>query len=156
MFSESLNKDIYDMASATNKTNGLPTYRRETKDDASKWARKAAFIISPQDLDEKTARRALGIALKGKAFDWFMDTVQRNPDMTVEHLFKSHESRFLSGIKENEIAQRFLTEEIPKTAENFFDLLKDGRCLVDLGYVSARTVADQVKSGLRYGKQNPG
>jgi hypothetical protein len=64
--------------------------------------------------------------------------------MTVNQILKNLKDRFLSGTKMSEIVQRFLSEEIPNSLENFFDMLKDGRYLIDVSYMSARTVADQV------------
>lgn len=51
--------------------------------------------------------------------------------MATEQILKELERRFLSESKEHEITQRFLSNEVPITAENFFEMIKYGRTLVD-------------------------
>lgn len=133
------------MATSSVKNNGiLPLFRGEPKEDAKEWTRKAGFVIKLQELDEKSALKAIGMSLIGKAFDWFIDTVEKNPGVSYIQILQELEFRFLSGVKDNEIAQRFLTSEIPATAEDFFEMIKDGRVLADNQYMSIRAVAENI------------
>lgn len=92
----------------------------------------------------KAAKRAIGTALSGKTFDWFMNTIQKIPEIARTQILRELEAIFLSEIKENEIAQRFLVDEILNTAEEFFEIVRNARFLVDSEYMSVRAVVEQI------------
>ncbi|KAI5153165.1 hypothetical protein ENBRE01_3135 [Enteropsectra breve] len=102
---------------ASRKVPLLQPFHGDSNEDVTTWITNCNFFLSLYELDGRAALRVIFSSLKGTAFDWARETITQQPGTTVPELLA-------------QLSQRFLSDEIPDSIENFFQY--DERCKLSL------------------------
>lgn len=122
----------------------LQPFSGNPNEDVADWTANAKFLIQLYRLDEQTSIRVIFAALKGNALSWARGVMTKASSTTSQQLLADMNTRFLSSMELSKTAIRFLSQEIPKSAEKYLEMIKEATYLYDNDYMSFRALFDRI------------